>query len=61
MHGGSIMEILGVYGGVLGYMGSIGVHGVVLGLMISFLKISTQCKSMMVQCKFIFYFADDDL
>ena len=27
MHGGSDMEILGAHGGVLGYMGSIGVHG----------------------------------
>ena len=33
MHSGSDMEISGVHGGVLGYMGSI---GVVLGLMISF-------------------------
>ena len=32
MHGGSDMEILGVHGGVLGYMGSIGVHGECWGL-----------------------------
>ena len=45
MHGGSDMEILRVHGGVLGYVGS---SRVVLWLMVSLLKISTQCTSMMV-------------
>ena len=54
MHGGSDMEILGVHRGVLGVLGSIGVYGEYCGTWGStgaydlFLKISTQCKSMMV-------------